>query len=121
MLSASDPAVIEFVTAYQENRDLGSRAWTPSGYRVVTVERRKYILVDEIPTFEGVDCPGQSGRFMVDRATGEVYTIRGYGKRGHRIGTLAGLAEQYRAGSATFDPEARAHMETRRSDVARWR
>lgn len=97
-----------------------AHAQGPSGYRIVIIERRKYINVDEKPTFEGEDCPGQSGRFMVDRATGEVFTIKGYGQRGQRIGTLEALAAQYRAASATYHPAARAFSETRGSRCARW-
>ncbi len=117
--SPVSPEVLDFVEAYQENRNLVATIG-PSGYRIVTVGRRKYIAVDEIPTFEGRDCPGQSGRFLVDRETGVVYTIKGYGQKGYRIGDLAGLAQQYREGTATFRPEARAHTETTHSRVARW-
>lgn len=118
-LSAASPEVRTFVAAYEENKNLTS-AGRPSGYRIVVVERRKYLAVDEVLTFEGADCPGQSGRFMVDRETGAVFTILGYGKRGHRVGTLEGLTAKYLKGSATFWPDARSHSETSRSRVARW-
>ena len=119
MLNAASSEVVEFLAAYQENRNLAASRG-PSGYRVVVVERRKYLAIDEVPTFEGRDCPGQSGRFMLDRETGLVYTIRGYGQRGDRIGTLDALTRQYRAGSATFRPDAEGHLETRHSHVAAW-
>ena len=114
---ADSPAVRGMIDAYQENRNMAQRG--PSGYRIVAIDRRKYVAIDEILTFEGRDCPGQSGRFMVERATGRVFTIRGYGQRGHYIGTVEGLTEQYRAGSATF-PEggSSVHVETGWSRVA---
>lgn len=119
MLAAGSPEVVDFVEAYQQNRNL-AQSRGPSGYRVVVVERRKYLAVDEVPTFEGNDCAGQSGRFLVDRETGVVFTIRGYGQRGDRIGTLSRLAVQYREGSATFNAAAGCHWETGGSHVATW-
>ncbi|HXN62320.1 MAG TPA: hypothetical protein VN886_17885 [Acidimicrobiales bacterium] len=119
MLTATSSEVVDFVAAYQENRNLG-HASGPSGYRIVVVERRKYLAIDEVRTFEGQDCPGQSGRFLVDRATGAVYTIRGYGQRGHRAGMLVILTEQFRQGSRTFTPEARVHVERGHARVASW-
>lgn len=120
MLTDTSPEVREFVAAAQENRDLAKQRSAPSGYRIVVVVRRKYLAVDEIPTFEGRDCSGQSGRFLVDRETAEVFTIRGYGQRGWRVGTLETLTEKFRAGSATFDPAAGCHWETSRGHVATW-
>lgn len=111
MLTADSPEVRDFAAAYQENKNL-AHARGPSGYRIVVVDRRKYLAIDEVPTFEGSDCPGQSGRFLVDKATGDVYTIRGYGQRGHRIGTVADLTEKYRACSATFRPAASVQIIT---------
>ena len=120
-MNATDPEVQDFLEAYQTNRHLAAPDG-PSGYRVVVIERRKYLAVDEIPTFEGQDCAGQAGRFLVDRADGSVFTIRGYGQRGHRIGTLASLTATYRAGTATYPggPRPTAHVEDRYSRAARW-
>lgn len=119
LLTADSPAVVAFVEAFQENTNL-AKSRGPSGYRVVVVERRKYLAIDRIPTFEGRDCPGQSGVFMVDRATGTVYKIRGYGQRGDRVGDLERMTEQYRAGSATFNPEARAHWASMATECHSW-
>lgn len=118
-LHALSPEVLDFVEAYQENRNCSLSAG-PSGYRIVADDRRKYIAIDEVPTFEGLDCAGRGGRFLVDRASGTVFTIRGYGQRGHRVGTLEHLAAQYREGTATYRPDARVHVESGRSRVARW-
>jgi hypothetical protein len=117
-LSATSPEMLDFVEAFQENRNLGWRGRGRSGSRIVAVERRKYIAIDEIHTFEGADCPGQSGVFLIDRETWEVYKIEGYGKRGRRVGSMAELAIRYREASATFTPETTAYSETRGSHVA---
>lgn len=112
------------VAAFEENRNLAAaHSWRANGWSVVIVaeDRRKYIAIDETDALDGeVRGSNRSGRFLVDRETGDVFTIRGYGQRGHRIGTVEGLTEKYRAGSATFDAEVRAHVETSYSKVASW-
>jgi hypothetical protein len=113
MLTATSPEVLDFAEAYQENVSL-ARKWA---YKIVAIDRRKYVAIDE--TDEGPSVH-RSGRFLVDREDGTVYTIKGYGQKGYRIGTLSGLAQQYREGTATFRPEATAHTETTHSRVARW-
>lgn len=126
MLSATSPEVVEFVAAYEENRNLGvSQEWRANGWRVVIVaaERRKYLAIDESDAYGEEDAQldvHRSGRFLVDRETGTVYTIRGYGQRGHRVGALDTLAASFRAGTATYRPEARAHVERGHARVASW-
>lgn len=118
MLTAESPEVVEFIAAYQENKNL-AHSWR---YVIVATARRKYLAIDEADD-NGDGTPSEfhrSGRFMVDRETGAVYMIRGYGQRGDRIGTLEGLAAKYREGTATFNPNARAHLEGRRDHVAVW-
>ena len=117
-LTANSPNVVEFVAAYQENRNLAS-SWRCC---IVVIERRKYLAIDEADANDD-GSPSEyhrSGRFMVDRETGVVFTIRGYGQRGDRIGTLEGLAARYREGSATFRPNANTHREFTHSHVASW-
>lgn len=60
------------------------------GAKTVIVPGRKYDKVDQ----------GGSGRFMVEKATGEIFGIKGYGKvhRGHRSGTLETIHEFYWGG-----------------------
>jgi hypothetical protein len=120
LISGASPEIVELVAAYQENRTLAASR-RKGGYRIVAENRRKYILLDEIPTFEGRDLPGRGGRFMVDRETGRVFTIRGYGKRGHYVGTVTSLTAAYRQGSASYKARAGGHVETAWSKVARWR
>jgi hypothetical protein len=120
LLTADSPEVVEFVAAYQENANLALGHLEHITCRIVAETRRKYILIDEIDQCDGRDCAGRSGRFMVDRATGRVFTIRGYGQRHRPIGTLAGLAAEYRKGSATFNPTAGAHWVGRDTRVASW-
>lgn len=44
--------------------------------------------------YANVDC-GDSGKYMIDLATGEIFGIKAYGviHRGHRFGTLDTIAE----------------------------
>lgn len=119
MLTATSPEILAMIEAYQENCNL-AHSRGRSGYRIVVVERRKYLAIDEVPTFDGEDCPSQSGRFLIDRATSVVYSIKGYGQRGWRVGTVEGLTAQYLAGSATFNRDAGGHVATRHSRVASW-
>src|SRR6266700_6580121 len=80
-----------FVAAYEENQNIAGHSC-----RIITEDRRKYIAIDEqYMAGEGAFI-GRSGRFLIDRATGIVYTIKGYGQRGYRIGTVTGLTAQYR-------------------------
>ena len=53
--------------------------WVLDLPRIVVKVRTKYILLD---VEEG---PSRSGRFMVDRETGTVYGILGYGKVNKRM------------------------------------
>lgn len=46
---------------------------------------RRWIALDE----------GSGGVFLLDKATGEVYTIKAYGRPNRKIGTLASLTELY--------------------------
>ena len=91
--------------AYEENRNLAHNG--PSGYVGSTSRsmrsRRSRVAIAR----------AKSGRFLVDRETGEVFTILSYGKRGHRVGTLERLTTKYLEGTATFWPAGRADGETR--------
>ena len=97
MLTATSEAVTTFLVAWHENgRPLFERRYESLNYDTYApkhaVERKRWICLDE----------GSSGRFVVDRGTGEVYTIKAYGRPNRRIGTLASLTEQYQAGTATY-------------------
>ena len=54
--------------------------------------RRKYILVDYVLS-NGQQC----GLWMVDRETGYVYGIRGYGNRGRFVNTIDNLIAELTA------------------------
>jgi len=116
-LSADSPVIRELCSAYQENRNL--TGWR---YQIIAEDRRKYIAIDE--TDEGDHPPyvHRSGRFLVDRSDGVVYTIKGYGQRGHRVGIVETLTASYREGTATYptDRKPTCHVETSHSRVARW-
>jgi hypothetical protein len=124
--TASSPEVQAFMVAVQDNRNLAvGRDWRANGWevRIVAEDRRKYIAVDETDAYQGelMADVHRSGRFLVDRATGVVYTIEGYGRKGHRVGTLEDLTAKFVAATATYDPEARSHVETSKSKVASWK
>jgi hypothetical protein len=124
--TASSPEVIAFMAAVQENRNLAvSSGWRANGWevRIIAEDRRKYIAVDETDAYQGEVMADvhRSGRFLVDRAMGYVYTIEGYGKKGHFVGTLEDLTAKFIAATATYDPEARSHVETGKSKVASWK
>jgi hypothetical protein len=123
--SADSPAVVAFMQAVQDNRNLAvSKDWRANGWevRIVATDRRKYIAVDEADAFEGeLQDHHRGGRFLVDRATGVVYTIEGYGKRGRACGTLEGLTVDFTLASATYNPEARSHVVAGKKLIATWK
>lgn len=123
--SATSPEVLALCEAMQENRNLAvSAQWRANGWevRIIAKNRTKYIAIDETDAFEGkvMDDVHCSGRLLVDRATGTVYSIEGYGRKGHRVGELEALTAKFVAATATYDPEARSHVETARTKVASW-
>lgn len=122
MLGASSPEVRDFAAAFEENRNLTVRTSTNpggwKGYRIVLEDRRKYIAVDETDLGDTPPYTHRSGRFLIDRETGVVYSIKGYGQRGYRLGTVTDLTAKYRAASATFDPNRTSYSVTSHSMVA---
>jgi len=93
MLTAQSPEIRELLTAWHEaGRAAFERSYTSlqyDTYEPKTVkERRKYLALDR----------GTSGYFLVDRATGEVFSIKGYGVPNRRVGTVEELTAQYRNG-----------------------
>lgn len=104
MLTSKSPAIVDFLAAWHENgraahdrslaRTRGEHAdfLAHDVYNVKrAIERRKYILLDKGPA------NNWSGVFMVDRATGAVHAIKGYGVAGHVIGQLEAMTASYRA------------------------
>jgi hypothetical protein len=105
---ADSPEIRRFVAAYEENQNIAGHSC-----QIIAEDRRKYIAIDE------ERAGSRSGRFLIDRTTGIVYTIKGYGQRGYSVGTVTGLTAQYRDATATYDPRSRMHTETGGSRVAR--
>lgn len=64
-----------------------------SGIKAVVIPGKKYTKID-------VCLPQQSGRYMVDNETGEIFGIKAYGQihRGHKFGTLDTIGEYYWGG-----------------------
>jgi hypothetical protein len=91
LLTADDPRVTDFLTAWHESE----RAYFDRSYNAlvydrdspkVARERRKYIAMDS----------GTGGVYLVNRATGDVYSIKAYGVPNRRLGSLAELTARYR-------------------------
>ena len=100
MLSATSPEVLDFIAAYQENQDTAN-------HRTIAEDRKKYIAIDEVDR-----------RFLIDKETGVVYSIKGDGQRGYRVGTVESMPASYRKATASFDPNSSVHMEARGSNLA---
>lgn len=73
-LSASSPEIIEAVNAWNAALERHAR----TGWKGHATDRRKYIALDEEVNGEHF----ASGHFLIDRETGDIWTIRGYGQRG---------------------------------------
>lgn len=91
LLTADDPSVTEFLKAWHESeRTYFERHYSALVYDrdspKTAKERRKYIALDS----------GTGGVYLVDRATGDVYSIKAYGVPNRRLGTLAELTARYR-------------------------
>jgi hypothetical protein len=77
MYSTDSAEVVAFVAAYQR-----VKGWN---YPLSTSQTPKYIRVDR----------DHSGVFLIERSTGRVYNVQGYGKRGSQAGTLSNLTSAY--------------------------
>ncbi|HKA83080.1 MAG TPA: hypothetical protein VKD21_04420 [Acidimicrobiales bacterium] len=101
MLNASSPEVRRFLVAWHEN---GRPSFERSARTLVyddydpksAAEKKRWICLDHGAGFS------RSGMFVADRETGEVYTIKAYGRPNRRIGTLASLTAEYEAATATY-------------------
>jgi hypothetical protein len=91
LLTANDPSITEFLAAWHESertyfeRHYSSLVYDRDSPKVAR-ERRKYIALDS----------GTGGVYLVDRATGDVYSIKAYGVPNRRLGSLADLTARYR-------------------------
>jgi len=91
LLTANDPSIVEFLAAWHESeRGYFERSYSALVYDrdspKVARERRKYVALDS----------GTGGVYLVDRATGDVYSIKAYGVPNRRLGSLADLTARYR-------------------------
>jgi hypothetical protein len=77
MYTVDSTEVIAFVAAYQR-----VKGWN---YPLSTSQTPKYVRVDR----------DHSGVFLIERSTGRVYNVKGYGARGSQAGTLANLTSAY--------------------------
>lgn len=96
-ISISDPRIAEFLALWHENgREHFARCYphlyatgaydSPAYAKTAKDRGRKYIALDD----------GTSGRFLLEKATGEVWTIKAYGRPNRRVSTLGGLIREYR-------------------------
>ena len=91
LLTASDPRITEFLKAWHESERAyfehhSSALVYDRDSPKVARERRKYIALDS----------GTGGVYLVERATGDVYSIKAYGVPNRRLGSLADLTARYR-------------------------
>lgn len=96
-LTAESVAVRLFLVAWHENgRESFARTYpdsyaigqydAPNGELKTAKDRgRRWIALDK----------GSSGMFLVEKATGDVYTIKAYGRPNRKIGTLESLTNRY--------------------------
>jgi hypothetical protein len=101
LLEADSPEVTAFLVAWHENGrasfERQSASLVYDEYKVKrAVTRSRWICLDVGPA------PYFSGVFVVDRATGHVYTIKAYGRPNRLIGTLRDLTAEYQAATATY-------------------
>lgn len=113
-MHARSPEVIAFITAYQENRRLA----TQTKHVIVAIDRRRYIAIDEA---DSAETEHRTGRFLIDTTDGTVYTIKGYGQRGRRVGTVQDLIEKCQAATATYNDRTKAHRESVTTRIGTWK
>lgn len=91
MIDATDPRITAFLARWHEQgrarfeRDAPSLDYDSDAYGKSAHGRRKYIALDKGRN------QWRSGAYLVDRATGDVYTIKGYGVPNRRVGSLDDL------------------------------
>lgn len=92
-LTADSPIIQEALTAWHEagradfERSYQNLDYDSPNYVKIAKERKKYIALDR----------GGSGAFLVDKATGDVFVIKGYGVAGRRIMSITELVDFWKA------------------------
>lgn len=88
MIDIDNEALQRFAAVLQQQQREGLLRHTPD-YPADGVDRHTRVRVRERKKYITVDV-GSPGKFMVDRQTGEIFGIKGYGQvhRGHQYGTL---------------------------------
>lgn len=92
-----DPRISEFLRLWHEEgraafeRSAPSLDYDSDAYAKSAKDRRKYIALDK-----GRD-QWASGCYLVDKGTGDVFTIKGYGVPNRKIGTLDSMIAAFRA------------------------
>jgi hypothetical protein len=74
-----------FARTYPNSYAIGAYDSENGSLKTAKDRGRRWIALDE----------GSSGRFLLDKATGEVYTIKAYGRPNQRIGTLETMTALY--------------------------
>lgn len=81
-----------FERTYPNSYAIGSYD-SPDGELKTAKDRgRRWIALDK----------GTSGVFLLEKETGDVYSIKAYGRPNRKVGTLASLTAQYTAGTGTY-------------------
>lgn len=87
-------AISEFLPLWAENKDIGNDD-APDFAKAVcwATDRNKFIALD----YGCVGTTSASGAFLVEKATGYVWSIKGYGKKNRVVAvSVADLIEQYK-------------------------
>lgn len=92
MLTAESPEIIEFLKAWHENgrasfeRTYQNLDYDSPSYAKTAKTRKRFIACDR----------GTGGEFLVDRTTGDVWSIKAYGVPNRKLGKLSTITEAYR-------------------------
>ena len=89
--SADSPIVRRFLEVWHENgrrefeNNYSNLDYDGEFYAKKAKDRKRFIALDR----------GSSGVFLVDRTTGEVYSIKAYGRPNRKLGQIERLVEYY--------------------------
>jgi hypothetical protein len=90
--SADSPIIRRFLEVWHENgrrefeKSYPSLNYDGEYYSKKAIDRKKFIALDR---------GGSGGVFLVDRNTGEVYSIKGYGVPNRKLGRIERMVEYY--------------------------
>jgi len=108
--------LLALAAAYEANQRSAGMERFHGNRRVFLSNRSRYVAFDTSTSGGQHDL---SGLFLIDKADGSVYTIKGYGKRGYHVGTVRGLTAAYREETEHNERVRREHGGLPPSTVSR--